>query len=78
MKEMLKARVMLKESLDSVVNELNFLKMIDKKDSSSNFIANVQYAFQDSLNLYIVIDLLEGGDFRFHLLREKAFQPECT
>lgn len=28
--------------------------------------------------MYIVIDLLEGGDFRFHLMREKAFQPECT
>lgn len=48
MKEMLKARVMLKESLESTVNELKFLKMIDKKDPSSNFVANVHYAFQNS------------------------------
>lgn len=28
--------------------------------------------------MYIVLDLLTGGDFRYHLLRERAFQPECT
>lgn len=78
MKEMLKARVMLKDSLESVVNELNFLKMVDQSERSSKFVANVKYAFQDSQNLYIVIDLLEGGDFRFHLLKEQMFQPECT
>ena len=45
MKEMLKARVMLKDSIESVLNELHFLQMIDHKDRSSKFIANVHYAF---------------------------------
>ena len=45
MKEMLKARVLLKESVESVLNELHFLQMIDSKDRSSKFIANVHYAF---------------------------------
>ena len=78
MKEMLKARVMNKESVESVVSELVFLTKIDKMDPSCNFIVNVHYAFQNRDNLFLVIDLLEGGDMRFHLLKELAFQPECT
>ena len=78
MKEMLKARVMNKDSVESVLSELNFLKKIDQSDPASKFIINVNYAFQDNDNIYLVIDLLTGGDFRFHLVKEKAFQPECT
>ena len=73
MKEMLKARVMNKESVESVVSELVFLTKIDKMDPSCNFIVNVHYAFQNRDNLFLVIDLLEGGDMRFHLLKELAF-----
>ena len=73
MKEMLKARVMNKESVESVVSELAFLTKIDKMDPSCNFIVNVHYAFHNRDNLYLVIDLLEGGDMRFHLLKELAF-----
>ena len=64
MKEMLKARVMHKKSIQSVMNELKLLSII-----SSNFIVNAHYAFQDSENLYLVMDLLMGGDLRFHLAR---------
>jgi hypothetical protein len=32
MKEMLKARVMLKESVESVIKELDYLRLIDKND----------------------------------------------
>ena len=45
MKEMLKARVMNKDSVESVTNELKFLKKINRKDAKSNFIVNAQYAF---------------------------------
>ena len=64
MKEMLKARVMHKKSIQSVMNELKLLSMI-----SSKFIVNAHYAFQDSENLYLVMDLLLGGDLRYHLAR---------
>ena len=73
MKEMLKARVMQKGSVESVMNELKFLGMIDQKDPKSKFIVNVHYAFHDALNMYLVIDLLKGGDFRYHLLKERMF-----
>tara|TARA_B110000285_G_C14974125_1_gene538077 strand:+ start:216 stop:590 length:375 start_codon:yes stop_codon:yes gene_type:complete len=78
MKEMLKARVMNKNSVESVIKELEFLRKIDQTDPNSNFIINVKYAFHDELNLYLMIDLLNGGDLRFHLIKEKSFQPECT
>ena len=73
MKEMLKARVMHKDSVESVMKELEFLRRIDQNDPHSKFIVNVKYAFHDADNMYLVIDLLTGGDFRFHLLKEKAF-----
>ena len=45
MKEMLKTRILNKDSIESVVNELAFLRKIDKENPSSNFIVNVNYAF---------------------------------
>lgn len=53
-----------KKSIQSVMNELKLLSMI-----SSKFIVNAHYAFQDSENLYLVMDLLLGGDLRYHLAR---------
>ena len=71
MKEMLKARVMHKKSIQSVMNELKLLSII-----SSKFIVNAHYAFQDSENLYLVMDLLLGGDLRFHLARRRKFTED--
>ena len=31
------------------------------------------YAFQDKTHLYIVTDLIEGGDLRFHMRSRKIF-----
>ena len=52
--------------------------MIDKDDLASKHIVNVHYAWHDAKNMYLVIDLLSGGDFRYHLAKECSFQPECT
>ena len=73
MKEMLKARVLNKNSVESVIKELEFLRKIDQSDPHSRFLVNVKYAFNDELNLYLLIDLLNGGDLRFHLIKEKSF-----
>lgn len=45
MKEMYKARVMQKNSAESVCKELQYLKIIDKKYDNSQFIIGLQYAF---------------------------------
>ena len=42
------------------------------------FIINMHYAFQDNDNLYLVMDLLSGGDLRFHISRHKKFSEEQT
>lgn len=78
MKEMLKPRIMNKDSVEYNVNELYLMKKIDKSDSCSKFVVNVHYAFQTFDCLYLVIDLLEGGDLRFHLMKEEIFQPNIT
>ena len=42
------------------------------------FIINMHYSFQDKDNLYIVMDLLTGGDLRYHLCKQKKFDEEQT
>jgi protein kinase A len=68
MKEMLKARVMAKKSVESVMKELELMAKIN-----SNFIVNVQYAFHDKEYLYLVMDLMEGGDLRYHHAHIRKF-----
>lgn len=36
------------------------------------------YAFQDRENLYLVTDLLGGGDLRFHIGKKRKFSEEET
>jgi serine/threonine protein kinase len=55
-------RVMSRKSVQSVMNERLLLTNLH-----STFIVNMQYAFQDRDTLYLVLDLLEGGDLRHHI-----------
>ena len=36
------------------------------------------YAFQDRENLYLVMDLMTGGDLRYHLAKNRRFSEEQT
>ena len=36
------------------------------------------YAFQDRENLYLVMDLMNGGDLRYHLGKNRRFNEEQT
>ena len=62
MKEMSKARIISKKSVHSVVNEKRLLSQL-----KHNFLVNMHYAFQDRNTLYLVLDLMPGGDLRYHL-----------
>ena len=42
------------------------------------FIVNMLFAFQDTEHLYLVMDLLNGGDLRFHVSRYRKFSEEQT
>lgn len=71
MKEMSKARILSKKSVNSVMNERKLLSYLKHP-----FIVNMQYAFQDRENLYLAMDLMPGGDFRYHINRRKRFSEE--
>ena len=38
----------------------------------------MQYAFEDRENLYLVIDLMSGGDLRYHIGKYRRFTEEQT
>ncbi|CAD8191282.1 unnamed protein product [Paramecium pentaurelia] len=73
MKEMSKAKIMAKRSVNSVLNERNLLTQFKHP-----FLINMVYSFQDRENLYLVMDLLTGGDLRQHLGRLRRFNELQT
>ena len=38
----------------------------------------MNYAFQDHANLYLVSDLLSGGDLRYHIGKKRRFNEQQT
>jgi serine/threonine protein kinase len=42
------------------------------------FLINIVYAFQNRENLYLVMDLVSGGDLRYHLIKQTKFNEEQT
>ena len=73
LKQMSKAKIIDKKSERSIKYERDLLAKIHHP-----FIVNMHYAFQDYENLYLVMDLLNGGDLRYHLSRNKNFTEEQT
>ncbi len=68
MKEMSKAKIIDKKSEKSVKNERDLLSKINHP-----FIVNMHFSFQDNDNLYLVMDLLTGGDLRYHICKNRKF-----
>ena len=62
MKEMSKLKILYKKSGKSVLLERNLLSQM-----CHPFIVNMYYSFQDNESLYLVLDLMNGGDLRYHL-----------
>ena len=73
LKEMSKTKIIDKKSEKSINGEREFLSFLHHP-----FIVNMHYAFQDSDNLYLVMDLLTGGDLRYHCSRYRIFSEEQT
>jgi hypothetical protein len=38
----------------------------------------MHYAFEDRDNLYLVIDIMSGGDLRYHIGKNRKFSEEQT
>ena len=73
LKEMSKLKIIDKKSEKSINSEREFLSKLNHP-----FIVNMHYAFQDKDNLYLVMDLLNGGDLRYHASRYRKFSEEQT
>ena len=70
---MSKVRVIDKKSIKSINSERELLSKLYHP-----FIVNIHYAFQDNKYLYLVMDLLSGGDLRYHISIHKKFSEEQT
>jgi serine/threonine protein kinase len=59
--------------IKTIVRERNVLSSLNH-----SYLCNLMYAFQDDEHLYMILDLQEGGDFRYYLrtrtLSEKAIR----
>ena len=71
LKEMSKVKIIDRKSEKSIKNEREFLSKLNHP-----FIVNMICSFQDYDNLYLVMDLLTGGDLRYHICHKKQFNEE--
>jgi len=65
-----KAKCIRQKAVANVIQERRLLEEVDH-----SFVVNLRYAFQDDQNCFFVLDLMLGGDLRFHLER-KEYIPE--
>ncbi|CAB9512815.1 RAC family serine/threonine-protein kinase homolog [Seminavis robusta] len=74
MKVMSKKRIKMKKSVQFVMNERKALAAV----SESPFIINLKYSLHSDDEVYLVIDLMAGGDLGFHLHQRRRFsQNQC-
>ena len=73
LKQISKAKIQDKKTEKCVKNERDILTLINHP-----FIVNLHFSFQDKDNLYLVFDLLPGGDLRYHLGQNHRFTEEQT
>ncbi|KAL0574608.1 hypothetical protein V5O48_007358 [Marasmius crinis-equi] len=61
------------KAVPNVIQERRLLEEVDHP-----FIVNLRYAFQDDENCFFVLDLMLGGDLRFHLERLSCLSEEVV
>ncbi|KAJ1654202.1 hypothetical protein IWQ61_005823 [Dispira simplex] len=61
------------KAIDNIIQERRILEEI-----KFPLICNLRYAFQDDENMFMVLDLMLGGDLRFHIDRKGALPEEVT
>lgn len=60
------------KAVENIIQERKLLEEVEHP-----FMVNLRYAFQDDENMFMVIDLMLGGDLRYHLDRQFSV-PEKT
>ncbi|NWY70182.1 ST32A kinase, partial [Erithacus rubecula] len=72
MKYMNKQKCVERNEVRNVFKELQIMQGLEHP-----FLVNLWYSFQDEEDMFMVVDLLLGGDLRYHLQRDVRF-PEGT
>ncbi|KAI5290523.1 hypothetical protein KEM52_000428, partial [Ascosphaera acerosa] len=70
LKYVLKEEVIKSESVRNILRERRMLEQLNHP-----FLCNLRYSFQDIEYIYLVVDLMTGGDLRFHISR-RTFTEE--
>ncbi|KAI0629219.1 kinase-like protein [Trametes polyzona] len=68
-----KAKCVKMKAVANIIQERRLLEEIDHP-----FVVNMRYAFQDDENCFFVLDLMLGGDLRFHLERLGSLSEEVV
>ncbi|XP_021925102.1 serine/threonine-protein kinase 32B-like isoform X2 [Zootermopsis nevadensis] len=73
MKYMNKSQCAEREALKNVLREVEILTTLEHP-----FLVNLWFSFQDEEDLFMVSDLLLGGDLRYHVQQEVTFSEDCV
>uniref|UniRef100_A0A8C9SLW5 Serine/threonine kinase 32C n=1 Tax=Scleropages formosus TaxID=113540 RepID=A0A8C9SLW5_SCLFO len=73
MKYMNKQQCIERDEVPNVFRELEILQDIEHV-----FLVNLWYSFQDEEDMFMVVDLLLGGDLRYHLTQNVQFNEEAV
>ncbi|ETO26797.1 hypothetical protein RFI_10338, partial [Reticulomyxa filosa] len=76
MKQISKKRVQGTDSVEAIMSERNFLADIGVGVNDCRFVTTLKYAFMDENTLYLILDLMIGGDLKYHLNHERVFPEE--
>jgi serine/threonine kinase 32 len=73
MKYMNKHQCMERDALKNVLREVEILTRLEHP-----FLVNIWFSFQDEEDLFMVTDLLLGGDLRYHIQQEVNFSEDAV
>ncbi|KAI1314312.1 hypothetical protein EDD11_002296 [Mortierella claussenii] len=68
-----KAKCIRMRAVENIIQERRLLEEVEFP-----LICNLRYAFQDDENLFMVLDLMLGGDLRFHLERAGSMREDVV
>lgn len=72
MKYMNKRKCLENEAIQNVIREIQILSVLDHP-----FIINLKFSFQDEEDMFMITDLMLGGDLRYHLIQGLTFDDSC-
>jgi len=73
MKMLIKAKVIKLKQVEHTLNEKKILSII-----SYPFLVNLKYHFKDKINLYMLMEFINGGEMFYHLQKQRKFSEPLT